>query len=149
MTKRLLLLSRHSALFLLRASISIPRLINFVRCSLTCRKMSLLEKYDATLKSSLETILNISLSRDTWLQSSLPVKMGGLGIRHAINMATPSDGKGPDGQTLVPWRRGRYLMWDVSCRDTFAPSRHSGTPKTAGYVAATEEAEKKKNTPNC
>ncbi|KAF2891281.1 hypothetical protein ILUMI_14892, partial [Ignelater luminosus] len=51
--------------------------------------MSLLEKYDAKLKSSLEGILNISLSRDAWLQSSLPVKMGGLGIRYSVNMATP------------------------------------------------------------
>ncbi|KAF2890051.1 hypothetical protein ILUMI_16122 [Ignelater luminosus] len=41
------------------------------------------------MKSSLEGILNISLSRDAWLQSSLPVKMGGLGIRYSVNMATP------------------------------------------------------------
>ncbi|KAF2884611.1 hypothetical protein ILUMI_21561 [Ignelater luminosus] len=51
--------------------------------------MFLLEKYDATLKSSLEAILNISLSRDAWLQSSLPVNMGGLGIRYSLYMATP------------------------------------------------------------
>ncbi|KAF2897138.1 hypothetical protein ILUMI_09036 [Ignelater luminosus] len=79
MTNRLLLLSRHSAFFLICASISIPRLIYFLRCSPTWRKMSLFEKYDAKLKSSLEAILNISLSRDVWLQSSLLVKIGGLG----------------------------------------------------------------------
>ncbi|KAF2897475.1 hypothetical protein ILUMI_08705 [Ignelater luminosus] len=305
MTKRLLLLSRHSTFFLL-ASLSIPRLIYFLRCSPTWRKMSLLEKYDATLKSSLETILNISPSRDAWLQSSLTVKMGGFGIRHSVNMAIPcllaslnsslsylesllpvdiflnttiivkaqkfwetscyaeehtlfdltistntaedkarllaaqcmtsgswlnalpspqlgthmsgetfrtsvairlgadvcqsyrclrgaavldkslhglarklsrgrisryddalnndmlqalrtagvpcireppgcsrSDGKKPHGQILVPWRRGRCLIWNVPCRDTFASSHLSETAKTAGYAAA----EKKKIRP--
>ncbi|KAF2881423.1 hypothetical protein ILUMI_24745 [Ignelater luminosus] len=88
-TKRLVLLTRHSAFFLLRASISIPRLIYFLRYSPTWRKASLLEKYDATLKSSLEAIVNISQSRDAWLQSSLQVKMDGLGIRHSANMVTP------------------------------------------------------------
>src|SRR5689334_24625407 len=32
------------------------------------------------------------------------------------------DGKRPDGMTLVPWKRGRALVWDFTCRDTFAPS---------------------------
>ncbi|KAF2898197.1 hypothetical protein ILUMI_07978, partial [Ignelater luminosus] len=58
------------------------------------------------------------------------------------------DGKRPDGQTLVPCRRGLCLIWDVSCSDTFAPSHLSGNSKTAGYAAATGEAEKKKNMPN-
>ncbi|KAF2895625.1 hypothetical protein ILUMI_10548 [Ignelater luminosus] len=89
MTKRLLLLSRHSAFSLLCASISIPRLIYFLSCSPTWRRMSLLEKYDIMLKSSLESILNISLSRDAWLQSFLPVKMGGLGIDTLLTWLPP------------------------------------------------------------
>ena len=33
-----------------------------------------------------------------------------------------SDGKRPDGATVLPWRSGRILVWDATCPDTFAPS---------------------------
>ncbi len=40
-----------------------------------------------------------------------------------------SDGKRPDGVTLVPWKSGRLLVWDATCPDTFAPSHlPSATP---------------------
>ena len=34
-----------------------------------------------------------------------------------------SDGKRPDGVTMVPWARGRCMTWDVTVADTLAP-RH-------------------------
>ena len=46
-------------------------------------------KFDDTLRSGLSTILNIDLSEDQWLQASLPVRDGGLGIRSA-QMLAPS-----------------------------------------------------------
>ncbi|XP_021957065.1 uncharacterized protein LOC110853130 [Folsomia candida] len=88
-SKRLKKISAHSAFFLLRASISIPRLIYFLRCSPSWRKMEALALYDATLKDALEGILNCSLSEAAWMQSSLPVKEGGLGVRHAEDVAIP------------------------------------------------------------
>ena len=33
-----------------------------------------------------------------------------------------SDGRRPDGLSLIPWSQGRSLVWDATCRDTFAPS---------------------------
>jgi len=33
-----------------------------------------------------------------------------------------TDGKRPDGLTLVPWQSGRCLTWDVTVADTLAPS---------------------------
>ena len=33
-----------------------------------------------------------------------------------------SDGKWPDGATIVPWKQGRILVWDATCPDTLAPS---------------------------
>ena len=33
-----------------------------------------------------------------------------------------SDGKRPDGLTMMPWKYGRCMVWDVTCPDTLAPS---------------------------
>ena len=53
-----------------------------------------------------------------------------------------SDGKRPDGATIVPWRSGRVMVWDATCPDTFAPSHISLATSEAGAVA--DEAERKK-----
>ena len=37
------------------------------------------------------------------------------------------DSKCPDGVTMLPWKCGRPLVWDVMCSDTYAPSYHAGT----------------------
>src|SRR6218665_2335797 len=34
---------------------------------------------------------------------------------------TRSDGKRPDGQTLIPWSGDRTLLWDATVRDTWPP----------------------------
>jgi len=46
-----------------------------------------------------------------------------------------SDGKRPDGLTLVPWQSGRCLTWDVTVADTLAPSYSSTSSSTTGAVA--------------
>jgi hypothetical protein len=51
-----------------------------------------------------------------------------------------NDGKRPDGATLDPWQRGKYLVWDFTCPDTLAPSHLSLSSLTAGSVAAKAEA---------
>ena len=30
-----------------------------------------------------------------------------------------SDGKRPDGMSIIPWSSGRLLVWDATCGDTF------------------------------
>jgi len=89
LSSRLNDISAHSAFYLLRASISIPRLIYFLRCCPSWKAESSLKAYDDCLKQSLEKILNVRLHQDAWNQSGLPVKKGGLGIRHAVDMALP------------------------------------------------------------
>ena len=54
-----------------------------------------------------------------------------------------SDGKRPDGASLVPWRRGKFLVWDATCKDTFAPSYVSYAAREAGLVAKQAEEGKR------
>ena len=46
-----------------------------------------------------------------------------------------SDGKRPDGLTLVPWSAGKSIIWDVTVVDTLAASYITTTSKTAGAAA--------------
>ena len=54
-----------------------------------------------------------------------------------------TDGKRPDGASIVPWRGGKVLVWDVTCPDTLAPSYSSCASREAGIVAEEPEGRKK------
>ena len=53
-----------------------------------------------------------------------------------------SDVKTPDGVSIVPWKGGKILVWDVTCPDTMAPSHSSLASREAGPVG--QDAEYKK-----
>jgi hypothetical protein len=55
-----------------------------------------------------------------------------------------TDGKRPDGVTLIPWSRGKCAAWDVTVPDSFALSHLPFTSLTAG--AAAERAATSKTT---
>ena len=55
-----------------------------------------------------------------------------------------SDGKRPDGMTLVPWKLGRPLVWDATCVDTLAPSHLPTTSLRPGAAAASAESLKRR-----
>ena len=54
-----------------------------------------------------------------------------------------SDGKCPDRTSIVPWKNGRVLVWNVTCPDTLAPSYATLATRKAGAVAAEMERRKK------
>ena len=54
-----------------------------------------------------------------------------------------SDGKHVDGVTIIPWKSGRALAWDVMCSDMFAPTYLSLASSGAGRVANLAETRKK------
>ena len=46
-----------------------------------------------------------------------------------------SDGKRPDGATLIPWTRGKPVAWDVTVPDTYVNSYIAYTATTASAPA--------------
>ena len=82
------LLHTHDALCLRRNAMAMPKLLYILRTS-SCSGNNLLKVFDETLHKGLSSILNVDLSDDQWTQVSLPVHMGGLGVRSA-ELLTPS-----------------------------------------------------------
>jgi hypothetical protein len=86
---RLSIIAKHDALILLRSSMSHQKLLYTLRCC-PCIGHVLLDKYDALLRDGLSSILNIAMSENQWIQASLPIKIGGLGIRRTASLALPA-----------------------------------------------------------
>ena len=83
---RLSLLTAHDALILLRASFSAPKLLHTLRAS-PCSGHPALEKFDGQLRTCVSQICNTDLTDLQWMQASLPVRNGGLGIRRVSSLA--------------------------------------------------------------
>ena len=83
---RLSLISAHDALMLLKSSLSTPKLLHLLRSS-PCTGHSTLATNDNTLRHCVSGITNCGLTDDQWIQASLPVKAGGLGLRRATQLA--------------------------------------------------------------
>ena len=62
------------------------------------------------------------------------------------NGVSRADGKRPDGMTMIPWPKGRALLWDYTGVDTLAASNLVSTSITAG--AAAEKAFRAKELKN-
>ena len=67
--------------------------------------------------------------------AAIPVRLEPAGLSR-------SDGKRPDGVTIVPWECGRCAVWDFTCPDTLAPSYRSAAASDPGAVAALAESRK-------
>ena len=59
-----------------------------------------------------------------------------------LSCLSRSDGKQPDGLTLVPWERGKLLVWDATVPDSLAHSYRSAALSGSGAVAALAESKK-------
>ena len=86
--ERLKFLSAHDALVLLRNCFAIPKLLYVLRTS-PCFRSTTLQTYDDCLRGILVSVTNVHLrpSSSAWSQATLPVKLGGLGIRSDVEVA--------------------------------------------------------------
>ena len=89
MTSRLNLIDPHQAFVLLKNSFAIPKMTYLLRSAPAFRQSDILIEFDMTIKNSMSSITNIDFSDDAWTQASLPVRLGGLGIRKAVDIALP------------------------------------------------------------
>lgn len=87
--EKLQLIARQDALLILRYSLGSPRLMHVLR-STPCHGHPRLGDFDELLRAGLERILNASLTDDQWTQASLPIRMGGLGVRRVSPLALPA-----------------------------------------------------------
>ena len=81
-------LTAHDALLLLCHYFAVPKLQYLIR-TLPCCESSALQEYDTALRSILSKVCNSQLENtdSAWIQATLPVKMGGLGVRGADDLA--------------------------------------------------------------
>ena len=75
-------------LHLLRSCLSLCKVNHLLRTVPSNRAMDQFRRFDSGLRSCLETITNSSLSDAAWIQASLPIRLGGLGLREASKVAT-------------------------------------------------------------
>ena len=83
---RLSSIAAHDALLLLKCSLGTPKLVHLLRAA-PCTGHQTLQSIDNLLRSCVSMITNSNLSDSQWLQASLPVKAGGLGVRLTSHLA--------------------------------------------------------------
>jgi hypothetical protein len=87
---RLTKISSHSALFVLKFCLLIPKFTYLLRCCPIWKYPHLVQPIDLLLKFQIEAILNIRFSEQAWTQASLPIRFGGLGTRKITSIALPA-----------------------------------------------------------
>ncbi|ESN94841.1 hypothetical protein HELRODRAFT_179931 [Helobdella robusta] len=121
----------------------LPKLMYFL-CTSKHIDPSKLGEFDGALRTALSSICNVQVA-DTlneyicrlFSKASIQVLKEPSGI-------SAHDGRRPDGCTLIPWRAGRCLAWDVTVPGTFAERYVNLTSKECGLAAARAADEKMK-----
>ena len=85
---RLHLVTSHDASVIIKSSLSAPKVLHTLRSS-PCTGNVYLRRFDSILRSALTNITNADLNKVNWIQASLPVTCGGLGIR-SVELLAPS-----------------------------------------------------------
>ncbi|KAI5642071.1 hypothetical protein NE865_05763 [Phthorimaea operculella] len=130
-------LSAHVALILLRSCLSLPKLTYTIRTCPTWMFPQDTTAIDEVIKTSLEEVLNISLSDREWQQASLPVRHGGLGVRRVQDTGPAAFLASANGvlklvtQILsvngagfsIPFASEAFTAWTAACPNTPLPTK--------------------------
>ena len=95
---------------LLRSCMSICKLNHLLRTTPPDKVAAQLLRFDEGLRHSLQTILRSSIPDTSWLQATLPIRMGGFGLREAHRTA-PAAFLGSCNST-------RHLAWQLISNDS-------------------------------
>ena len=90
MTEKLSLFDRHPAYFLLKNCFSMPKLMYLLRSSPIFHYPDLLADFDDCFKSCVTDICNDSFDDICWIQTTLPIRLGGIGLCRASDLALPA-----------------------------------------------------------
>ena len=88
--ERLHCLDSHSAFFLLRNCLWLPKLQYLLRAAPIYELPGLLQAMDSKLKSVMTSLTNVRFEDPSWEQAILPGRYGGLGVRRTEDVALPS-----------------------------------------------------------
>ena len=90
LTNRLRTIDAHPALFLLRNCFAIPKLLFGLRSAPCFRSSEDLLELDSIIRSCTEDICNVPFDETGWRQATLPISLGGLGLRCPSDVALPA-----------------------------------------------------------
>ncbi|XP_048479848.1 uncharacterized protein LOC125489131 [Plutella xylostella] len=86
----LLKISKHMAFQIIRYSLFVPNFTYILRCSPIFKNKTILSDIDNLIQNSLSKILNLPFRDRDWLQASLPIRFGGIGVRKVSDVALPA-----------------------------------------------------------
>jgi len=82
--------NHHIAFYILKNCFALPKLVYLLRVTPTVNHREMLEEIDVGIKVTAEKLINAKLNEKEWIESSLPVRCGGLGIRKVQDLALPA-----------------------------------------------------------
>ena len=89
MCDRISRLDAHTGLFFLAHYTAAPRLSYLLRSASLYREPGPLLAVDRTVRATLTSVTNVDIGDAAWEQASLPLRLGGLGVRSVMDWALP------------------------------------------------------------
>jgi hypothetical protein len=90
MRDRLQCLDAHQAFTLLKNCLAVPKLQYLLRTCDAYNHAADLGMLDDVIRDAVQMILNVHTSDQQWSQATMPVRLGGIGIRRLVDIAAPA-----------------------------------------------------------
>lgn len=90
MFERLTELNHHIAFYLLKHCLAIPKLTYILRTHSLLGFENVIAKFDFEIKVILENLINSKLDEKRWTIATIPIHMGGIGVRKVSDIVLPA-----------------------------------------------------------